>query len=184
MERAPRCARFQPSGVPQKRGTKSCACSLCLPRQSGPGSQGLGGRTLPRCGAPTPFRGPSFSFRWRQLGVCAFCPPGPQPQSPPAPVGCLRPVSRRDLPLPPASCLRRGWAGPQPASSSLDPLGLFVLRTAGSVFGPANLLSLLWSPTVQVGNSQKLPPIVLRALRPGPYPKQCRLRAPGTDLRP
>ncbi|KAM9697172.1 uncharacterized protein ACBT57_025605 [Dama dama] len=104
MERAPRCARFQPSDVPQKRGGKSCACSLCLPRQSGPGSQGLGGRTPPRCGAPTPFRGPSLSFRWRQ--------------------------------------------------------------------------------SVQVGNSQKLPPIVLRALRPGPYPKQCRLRAPGTDLRP
>ena len=39
------------------------------------------------------------------------------------------------LPLSPPSCLRRGWASPQPASSSLDLLGPFVLRTAGNVFG-------------------------------------------------
>ena len=49
------------------------------------------------------------------------------------------------LPLSPASSLRRGWAGPQPASSSLDLLGPFVLRTAGSVFGLVNSLSLLLS---------------------------------------
>ncbi|KAM9738905.1 butyrophilin-like protein 2 isoform 6-T13 [Dama dama] len=49
------------------------------------------------------------------------------------------------------------------------------------------VIGLIWRKScgkVHVGNSQKLPPIVLRALRPGPYPKQCRLRAPGTDLRP
>ena len=46
------------------------------------------------------------------------------------------------FPLPPASCLQQGWAGPQPASSSLDLLRPFVLRTAGSVFGPVNFLSL------------------------------------------
>ncbi|KAM9702257.1 uncharacterized protein ACBT57_022607 [Dama dama] len=46
---------------------------------------------------------------------------------------------------------------------------------------PVNLLSLFWSPTVHVGNSQKLPRIVLRALRPRPYPKQCRLRLPSWD---
>ena len=39
------------------------------------------------------------------------------------------------FPLPPASCLQRGWAGPQQASSSLDLLRPFVLRMAGSVFG-------------------------------------------------
>ena len=39
------------------------------------------------------------------------------------------------FPLPPASCLRRGWAGPLQASSSLDLLRPFVLQTAGSVFG-------------------------------------------------
>ena len=39
------------------------------------------------------------------------------------------------FPLPPASSHRRGWAGPRPASSSLDLLRPFVLRTAGSVFG-------------------------------------------------
>ena len=46
-------------------------------------------------------------------------------------------VSRRvcPFPLPPASCLLppRGWAGPQPASSSLALLSPFVLQTAGSV---------------------------------------------------
>ena len=47
MERALCCARFQPSGVPQKRGTKSCACFLCLPRPSGSGSQEPDGRALP-----------------------------------------------------------------------------------------------------------------------------------------
>ena len=150
MARALRCVRFQPSGVPQKRGTKSCACFLCLPHQSGSGSQELDGRTLPGCGG-------------------AFSPPRSQPQFSPVPVGCVRllpsappapvpahagwvPVPcvspqpsrgnlRRSLvrnwrpvcsvvgdvvlgaepapfPYPPASCLRRGWAGPQPASSS------------------------------------------------------------------
>ena len=50
-------------------------------------------------------------------------------------------------PLPPASS--RGWAGPQPASSSLRLLSSsFVLRTAGSVFGPVNFLSLSCYPTV------------------------------------
>ena len=46
------------------------------------------------------------------------------------------------FPLPPASNLQWGWASPQPASSSLDLLRPFVLRTAGSVFGPVNFLSL------------------------------------------
>ena len=46
------------------------------------------------------------------------------------------------FPLPPASSLRRGWARPQPASSSLDLLGPFVLRMAGSVFRLVNFLSL------------------------------------------
>ena len=39
--------------------------------------------------------------------------------------------------LPPA-----GWAGSLPASSSLELLSPFVLHMAGSVFGPANFLSL------------------------------------------
>ena len=47
MECALRCARFQPSGPPQKPGTKSCACVLCLPRPSSSGSQELDGRALP-----------------------------------------------------------------------------------------------------------------------------------------
>ena len=39
------------------------------------------------------------------------------------------------LPLSPPTCLQWGWAGPQPASSSLDLLGPFALWMAGSVFG-------------------------------------------------
>ena len=47
MECALHCARFQPLGVPQKRGTKSCACFLSLPRRSSSGSQELHRRTFP-----------------------------------------------------------------------------------------------------------------------------------------
>ena len=101
MERALCCVQFQPSGVPQKCGTKSCACFLCLPHLSGSGSQELDGCTLPGCGAPSPHHGPSLSFCPCQTGACAFCPPHPQPQSPPVPVGCLRRVSRHD---PPGGC--------------------------------------------------------------------------------
>ena len=73
MEHALRCARFLPSGVPQKCGTKSCACFLCFPRRSGSGRQELDGHTLPWCGAPSPLRGPSLSFRLRLSGACALC---------------------------------------------------------------------------------------------------------------
>ena len=50
------------------------------------------------------------------------------------------------LPLSPPPCLRRGWAGPQPASSPLDLLSPFFLRMAGSVFRPVNFLSLFCFP--------------------------------------
>ena len=46
------------------------------------------------------------------------------------------------LPLSPTPCLQRGWAGPQPVSSSLDLLRPFVLQMASSVFWPVNFLSL------------------------------------------
>ena len=74
MERALRCPRFQPSGVTQKRGTKSCACFSCLPRPSGSGSQELEGRTLPGCSAPFALRVPSPSPRLHWSGACALCP--------------------------------------------------------------------------------------------------------------
>ena len=80
MERALRCMRFQFSGLPQKRGL-ACACVLCLPRPSSSGSQELDGRTLPV--------------------RCAFSPPPPQPQFPPAPVRCMHLVFSRD---PPSGC--------------------------------------------------------------------------------
>ena len=73
-------ARFQPSGVPQKRGTKSCACFLCLPRLSGSGIQELDRRTLPGCGAPSALRVPSPSPRPRRPGGCLPAPcVSPQP---------------------------------------------------------------------------------------------------------
>ena len=74
IERALRCARFQPSGVPQKRGTKSCF--LCLPRPSGSGSQELDRQRSPRVRR-------------------AFSPPRPQSQSPPAP--CVSPGPSRGM---------------------------------------------------------------------------------------
>ena len=88
-------------GCSRKARKKCCACVLCLPRLSGSGSQELDGRTLPGCGSPSPLHGPSLSFSPHQSGACAFCPLRPQPQSPPAQVGCVRPVSSRD---PPGKC--------------------------------------------------------------------------------
>ena len=52
------------------------------------------------------------------------------------------------FPLPPASYLRRGWASLPQASSSLEFLSPFVLRTAGSVFGLVNFLSVSCYPTI------------------------------------
>ena len=72
MERALRFGRFQPSGVPQKRGTKSCACVLCLPRPSGSGSQELYGLTLPGCVRLLPFA-VTVSVSARAGGVPAPC---------------------------------------------------------------------------------------------------------------
>ena len=60
------------------------------------------------------------------------------------------------FPLPAASSLRRGWAGPQPASSSLELIGLFVLRTASSMFGPVKFLSLFCCPTKAVTHKSSL----------------------------
>ena len=71
MERALHCMRFQFLGSPQKRGL-GWACVLFLPRPSSSGSQELDGRTLPGCGAPSPLRGPSLSFR-RHQSVRAPC---------------------------------------------------------------------------------------------------------------
>ena len=78
-----------------------------------------------------------------------------------------------NLPLSPHPCLLppAGWAGPPPASSSLELLCPFVLRMASSVFG-----RLIFSLSLAI--PRKLPPIALRAFRPGPYPKQCRHSSP------
>ena len=79
------------------------------------------------------------------------------------------------FPLPPASYLRWGWAGPPQASSSLEFLSPFVLLMAGSVFWLVNFLScyptvlksslqLLSGPSAQSLPSA-MPPAPLRAAR-------------------
>ena len=84
------------------KSADSAAPLFCaFPGPSGSSSQELDGRTLPGCGAPSPLRGPSLSLCPCQSGACAFSPLRPQPQSPPAPVRCVRPVSRGD---PPGGC--------------------------------------------------------------------------------
>ena len=170
--------------------TKSCACVLCLPHRSGSGSQELDGCTLPRCGAPSALRVPCPSPRPPRSGACALCltvtlladvdHPESQEvfnQKREACLQCSRgcgPWGRAcRFPLPPASCLLWGWAGLQPASSSLDLLGPFVLRTAGSVFGLVHFLSPLLSHSLSCYLT-KAPSDCSQGTQAGPYPEQCR----------
>ena len=139
MERALRCTRFKPSGFPQKRGTKNSAYFLCLPRPSVSGSQGLDGRTLPGCGAPSALRGPSLSFRPCQSGACTFSPPRPQPQALPAPV--RRSLVRNWRPVCHAAGAAVLGAEPVPFPSPLPP--------ASGGAGPVlSLRALLWTCSV------------------------------------
>ena len=73
LECALHCTRFQPSGVTQKPGTKSCACFLRLPGQSGSASQKLDGHTLSRCSAPSALHVPSSGPCPRWSGACILC---------------------------------------------------------------------------------------------------------------
>ena len=138
MERALRCVRFQPSGVPQKPGTESCACFLR--HQSGSGSQGLDGRTLPGCGAPSALRGPGPSPR-----------PRPPRLSVPEPSVSLQPSRRMSTIQNLRRSLNRDWrpvcsavgaavlgAEPAPSPSPLPP----VSGGAGLV---RSLRALLWT---------------------------------------
>ena len=73
MERALRCARLQPPGVPQTHGL-GCACVLCLPRPSGSGSQELDGSTLPGAARLLPSAAPApVPARTGWSGACALC---------------------------------------------------------------------------------------------------------------
>ena len=149
-EQALRCMRFQFSGTPQKRGL-GWACVLCLPRPSSSGRQEPDRCTLPgavhspQCGAPSPLRGPSLSFRARAGWVRLVSVLGSWPLAAQnlrkslvrnwEPVCSLvgAAISGAEFapfsfPLPPASGV--GWAGQQPASSSLELLSpSFVLQT-------------------------------------------------------
>ena len=92
----PCAARSSSPRVFHKSADLAAPVSCAFPGPSSLGSQELDGRTLPGCGAPSPLRCPSLSFRLRQSGVRAFSPLWPQPQSPPVQVGCVRPGSSRD----------------------------------------------------------------------------------------
>ena len=73
----------------------------------------------------------------------------------------------------PSPCLWRGWADAPPATSSLELLSPFVLRTACSVFGQVNFLSLLRSHSLSCYLTL-VPSDCPQGIRPGPHPKQCR----------
>ena len=56
------------------KSVDTVAPSFCaFPGPSSSGSQELVRRTLPRCRAPSPFRGPSLSFHPCWWGACALC---------------------------------------------------------------------------------------------------------------
>ena len=57
----PKPLRFHFPGPPQRGSLGPAFCAF--PGASSSGSQELEERTLPGCGAPSPLRGPSFSFR-------------------------------------------------------------------------------------------------------------------------
>ena len=90
MERALHCARFQFSGPPQKRGL-GWACVWCLPRPEQLRQPGLPGALpwalSPRCGAPSPLRGPSLGFHARRPGAPCVCS-GERASSRAPPGGC------------------------------------------------------------------------------------------------
>ena len=146
--------RFQFSGPPQKRGF-CCACVLCLPRLSGPGSQRLG-RPFPEGGGlfpPRPQRAPPVGsqgvFRQDSGPVCRV--------GGVASLGLSLPLSP-----PPASYLQRGWGG-----SSLEFLSPIVLRTAGGVFRPVNF-------SLALPQFKKSSLRLLSGPLAGPHPKECR----------
>ena len=147
--------------VLHKKHRLGCACILCLPwpeqhRQPGP-SQAHFPRV--RCAFSPPWPQPQFSpplVRCVPLEFSCDPPRGCQPYRISGSLwletGGLFAVCRGchlwgrvcPFPLPPASCLQWGWAGPQLLWTCSVPL--FCERLA--VFGPVNFLSLSCYPTV------------------------------------
>ena len=145
-----------------------------FPSPSSSGSQELEERTLPGCSAPYPLRGPNLSFRVTvgcacvcsmELVFCCDPPGGCQPSRISGSLwietGGLFAVWEGMLSLgpslllspPPASYLRRGWACPWQASSSLGLLSFFCSANSQQCvrlvrFLPVNFLSLSCYPTV------------------------------------
>ena len=68
----PKPLRFTFLGPPQRRRL-GWACFLCLPCPSTSGCQELEERTLPRCRAPNPLRGPSLAFHLRWYSAPCTC---------------------------------------------------------------------------------------------------------------
>ena len=140
MARALRCARFQPSGVPQKRGTKSCACFLSLPRRSSSGSQELHRRTFPGAARLLPSASPAPvpAHAGRVPAPCV----SPRPSRGMSTIQNLRRSLIRNW-RPVCSAVGAAALGAQPAPfpSSLPP----VSGRAGPV---CSLRALLWTCSV------------------------------------
>ena len=136
----PCAARGSSFQVLHKSADSVVPAFCAFPGLSSTGSQDLHRHTFPGCGAPSPLRGPSLSFRPRWSGVCTLCL-GPSRRM--LTIQNLRRSLVRNWrpvcsavgaavlgaePAPfPSPLPRRGWACPQPASSSLDLLSPFVL---------------------------------------------------------
>ena len=129
----PCAARGSSPRVLHKSAEQKAAPALCaFPVRAAQAARGL-------TGAPSPLRGPSLSFHPCQSGACAFCPPRPQPQSPPAPV--RRSLVRNWRPVCHAAGAAVLGAEPVPFPSPLPP--------ASGGAGPVlSLRALLWTCSV------------------------------------
>ena len=97
----PCAARGSSPRVFHKSAEQKAAPAFCaFPVRATPAARSLTGALSPDAACLLPSAVP-VCFLPCQSGACTFCTLRPQPQSPPAPVGCLRPVSRRD---PPGGC--------------------------------------------------------------------------------
>ena len=76
------------------KSADSVAPAFCALPPSSSGSQELDGRTLPGCGAPSPLRGPSLSFRAPVDCLCLVCVLGSWPLAMTLPANVNHPESQ------------------------------------------------------------------------------------------
>ena len=136
MERALCCVRFQFSGPPQKRRL-GCACVLCLAWPEQLRQPGAWRAHSPGCGAPSPLRGSSLSFRLRRSGACTLSLAATLPED------VDHPESQEVFGLKLEACLQWGrgcgpWGRARPFPLPLPP--------ASGGAGPVrSQLALLWT---------------------------------------